>query len=77
MKVFPFGVAFLGGHLIASQLFQNENILGKSKSRILVSLIFGIGTLIFAENYFGNSSDISGNSPIKLSLHVIKSKMKS
>ena len=64
MKVFPFGVAFLGGHLIASQLFQNENILGKSKSRILVSLIFGIGTLIFAENYFGNSSDISGNSPL-------------
>jgi hypothetical protein len=63
MKALPFGVAFLGGHLVASQLIKNENLLGKSKSRLLVSLIFGIGTLVFAESYFGTKGDVPGNSP--------------
>lgn len=63
MKALPFGVAFLGGHLVASQLIKNENLLGKSKSRLLVSLIFGIGTLVFAESYFGTKGDTPGNSP--------------
>lgn len=63
MKAFPFGVAFLGGYLIANQLIQTENILGKSKSHLLFSLLVGVGTMFFAESYFGNSSDISANSP--------------
>lgn len=63
MKVFPFAVAFLGGYLVACQLFQNENPIGKSKSRILVSFLFAIGTLILAEKYFGTSLEISEKSP--------------
>ncbi len=63
IRALPFATAFIGGYIIAFQLFQKDNMIGKSKSRLAFALGIAIGFLILSEKLVGTTGNIPTDSP--------------